>query len=1125
MAGSKGSRRSLLFEYDYTESEVHERKVVAKEEHQELYPSNKISTTKYNWFTFIPKNLLEQFRKLPNVYFLIIAVMQTLPPITISQGKPVILLPLAFVLAVSAIKDMIEDLKRKKSDNEENEKTCQVVVGQGLTTKLWQEVEVGDIVRIKKKEFFPADLLVIHSSDPDNVCYVETKNLDGETNLKHKSIPRQISSHIQSEAAVRSYNGTFLAERPNEKLHTFHGYAYLPDVEQTPYNKIPLTLEHLLIRGSSLRQTDYIYGVVLYTGHQTKIMLNSISARPKMSRIERTMNRQIVYIVLIQFFLCAFAALVFTVWVRKDGQKASYLGWDESSSQETSNAYLFFSVLGTWVLIFTNFVPISLLVTLEVVKFCQAMFISFDKQIYHRENKLPTKVHSSNLNEELGQVNYVFSDKTGTLTCNVMAFKKISVMGNSFGHSSLGDTGDQEYRQGISNVAFYDPDLDNILMNPSNRNYNEVVFFLHALSLCHTVLLHHDEAHHDAEYQASSPDELALVNGAKYLGLEFMGLDREGNMNLQNHLNGKKEQWQLLNVLEFTNERRRMSVIVRSPDDRIILFCKGADSMIFPRLKHECAQLMKETLEHLEEFGQEGLRTLGVAYKIIEPEAYIEWSKAYQAAATSIDRRAEMVYEVSESIEKELILLGATAIEDKLQVGVNATLTALKSVGIKVWILTGDKQSTAINIAFSCELLTNEMEHFILDTEDDSKISRTLNRLNLKDGPHQALVITGTSLSHVLRSQSSREMFIEKVKHVAVLIICRVSPIQKAQVVKAVREQLPKMVTLAIGDGANDVNMITEAHIGVGISGLEGKQAARAGDYAIGQFSFLKRLMFVHGREAYRRNSMLVCYNFYKNVVFVIPQLWFGAFNFFSGQTLYDPWLYQLYNIFYTSLPIFLYSIFDRGTENLDQLERFTDMYLPGIERKAFNTKVFWKWFFYGFLQAGIIMFFCFLPLQVTNEADGHMDGLWVGGSSVFTAVVVIVNLKVLHFTKSFFIFTYVAVFGSIASYFITFALFSMIPNLPVTGIFSEVIGDKTTYLVLGLVLATSTPLDHLLVQSRDVQVPPRIKKRTRLSEDPIDLSQISLSTPRHTGYSFSQEPGKTPSVIEMTSSARDIFA
>ena len=324
---------------------------------------------------------------------------------------------------------------------------------------------------------------------------------------------------------------------------------------------------------------------------------------------------------------------------------------------------------------------------------------------------MEARVQSSNLNEQLGMVQYIFSDKTGTLTQNIMEFKRFSAGEVSYGSDNPKEI---EYAPGVTNVNFYDPQFDEHLCNAEHPNHYKLKEFVEALGVCHTVITEPKVAKNGkpyVAYNASSPDELALVNGARHLGFGFRERDEDGNMVIDSWDGVRK--YKLLNLIEFDSTRKRMSVIVRTPEDKLMLICKGADSIIEKRLTPG-QPLLEKTQRYLEEYAKQGLRTLLVASKELDNDFYSEWDKQYKEAAVSVNRERE-INRVAELIENDFELIGSTAIEDKLQVDVGKTIHDLKRAGIKVWVLTGDKVETAINIGYSCRLLNNEMNTFILE--------------------------------------------------------------------------------------------------------------------------------------------------------------------------------------------------------------------------------------------------------------------------------------------------------------------------------------------------------------------------------------------------------------------------
>lgn len=416
----------------------------------------------------------------------------------------------------------------------------------------------------------------------------------------------------------------------------------------------------------------------------------------------------------------------------------------------------------------------------------------------------------------------------------------------------------------------------------------------------------------------------------------------------------------LLSVLQTAQTLSFVTQVIIRYEGKITLYCKGADSVIFERLSSSLdPEVTGATQEHLNKFAGEGLRTLCLAKKDLDVVVYDRWRERYHEAVISLDNREEKVSAVYEEIEQQLVLVGTTAIEDKLQDGVPQCIANLAAANIKLWVLTGDKQETAINIGYSCQLLTDEMvDVFTIEGWDYDEVEQELqrcresinnltthaqgapncsvvfsesgsspgsvvppdsfprnasinnnnSRAGLEAPPglvHDtsggfALVVNGHSLVQAL-VPSMELLFLEVASSCKAVICCRVTPLQKALVVDLVKRH-KKAVTLAIGDGANDVSMIksefaitdragvthspaqTVAHIGVGISGQEGMQAVLSSDYSIAQFRYLERLLLVHGRWSYYRMCRFLRYFFYKNFSFTLCHFWYAFFCGFSAQ-------------------------------------------------------------------------------------------------------------------------------------------------------------------------------------------------------------------------------------------------
>lgn len=983
------------------------------------YCDNRVSTAKYSVITFLPRFLYEQIRRAANAFFLFIALLQQIPDVS-PTGRYTTLMPLIFILSIAAIKEIIEDYKRHKADNNVNKRKIKVLQDGKWETLIWQEVTVGDFVKVTNSQRLPADLFIITTSEPQAMCYIETSNLDGETNLKiRQGLP--LTAGMQSTADLMKITGNLECDVPNRHLYDFTGNLRIGDHRPTSVGP-----DQMLLRGAQLRNTQWIIGLVVYTGHDTKLVQNSTKAPLKRSNVERVTNMQILILFSILVVMAFVSAVGTEVWNNQHNMTDWYL----NAGKTTPN--FGFNLL-TFIILYNNLIPISLLVTLEVVKFTQALFINWDLDMYRSNTDTPAMARTSNLNEELGQVKYLFSDKTGTLTCNVMAFKKCTIAGISYGHITDSDIerSSDELGQAIStNEAdeFDDPTLsDNINGHPTS---NEIQEFLIMMAICHTVVPEKDG--NDVKYQASSPDESSLVNAAKKLGFVFTA--RTPDSVVINAM-GEKQIYQLLHVLEFTSHRKRMSVIVRVPSGKIRLYCKGADNVIFERL----SQLSKhkvETLNHLDQFAAEGLRTLCFAYADLEFNDYKEWDQIHQEASTNLQDRVAKLEECYNLIEKNLVLLGATAIEDRLQNGVPETIATLMKAGIKIWVLTGDKQETAINIGYSCRLLSQSMTLIIVNEDSLDATKETINRHcedlgeSLKQENDLALILDGNTLNYAL-SHEVQNLFLDLALSCKAVICCRVSPLQKSEIVQIVKKNV-NAITLAVGDGANDVGMIQTAHVGVGINGNEGLQATNSSDYSIAQFSYLEKLLLVHGAWSYIRVTKCILYCFYKNVVLYIIELWFAFVNGFSGQILFERWCISLYNVIFTALPPFTMGIFER-TCSQENMLRFPQLYKITQNADCFNTKVFWGHCINALIHS-VILFW--IPLKALEQDTGFMNGYamdyLVLGNIVYTYVVVTVCLKAGIETTAWTSFSHLAVWGSIASWLIFLAIYSILwPTVP----------------------------------------------------------------------------------------------
>ncbi|KAK8540268.1 hypothetical protein V6N13_048664 [Hibiscus sabdariffa] len=792
------------------------------------YRSNYISTTKYTFLTFLPKSLHEQFHRVANLYFLAAAILSLTPLSPFSAVS--MIAPLAFVVGLSMAKEGLEDWKRFMQDMNVNNRKVKFHKEEGIfADKQWQQVEVGDVVKVEKDKFFPADLLLLSSSYEDGICYVETMNLDGETNLKVKRA-MDVTLPFDEDEDFKNFTGMIKCEDPNPSLYTFVG--------NLEYDRQTYALEpgQILLRDSKLRNTAYVYGVVIFTGFDSKVMQNSTKSPSKRSRIEKKMDYIIYVLFSLLLVISLISSLAFALKIKFQMPDWWYMRPDDTEDFYNPKKPLVsgLSHLVTALILYGYLIPISLYVSIEVVKVLQASFINQDLLMYDDDTGIPAQARTSNLNEELGQVDTILSDKTGTLTCNQMDFLKCSIAGTAYGvraseveraaAQQMATDLDQEGRKPSASMkkGKQDIELETVVTSTDEKvnrrpikffsfedgrmmegnwrnepNADMVMLFCRILAVCHTAIPELNEETGTYTYEAESPDEGAFLVAAREFGFEFYKRTQSSVFVRESYLaSGPTErEYKILNLLEFTSKRKRMTVIVRDEDGQIILMCKGADSIIFDRLAKKGKMYLEDTTKHLNNYGEAGLRTLALAYRKLEESEYSAWNDEFMKAKTSIgsDRYA-MLEKAAEMMEKDLILVGATAVEDKLQKGVPHCIDKLAQAGLKLWVLTGDKMETAINIGFACSLLREGMKQICITTlESDSKeaikenilmqITNGSQMIKLEKDPYAAfaLIIDGKTLAYALE-EDTKFLFLGLAVDCASVICCRVSPKQKALV-------------------------------------------------------------------------------------------------------------------------------------------------------------------------------------------------------------------------------------------------------------------------------------------------------------------------------------------------------
>ncbi|KAM4548589.1 phospholipid-transporting ATPase VA isoform 1-T1 [Odontesthes bonariensis] len=1194
------------------------------------YANNKIKTTKYTVLSFLPKNLFEQFHRFANVYFVFIALLNFVPVVNTFQPE-LAMTPVIFILSVTAIKDLWEDYRRHRSDKEINHMDCLVYsrAEKRYVEKYWKEVRVGDFIRLRCNEILPADVLLLSSSDPDRLCHIETATLDGETNLKQRQVVRSFFD-LDCEFDPLKYTSVIECEKPNNDLNRFRGYTIHRSGRRDALYK-----ENLLLRGCTIRNTEEAVGIVIYAGHETKAMLNNNGPRYKRSKLERQMNVDVFWCVIILLVMCLFSAVGHGLWMFQYGDKRPV--FDVLSPEGTdlspimSAIYLFL----TMIIVLQVLIPISLFVSIEIVKICQVYFIHQDMDLYDEETDSHLQCRALNITEDLGQMQYIFSDKTGTLTENKMVFRRCTVAGVEYSHDAnakrlamyqemdseeeecMSHGGTLPRRDSVTShqsarvvlrshstkshrrtgsraeakrasilskhTAFSSPMEKDITPDPqlldkvnecSNQmdfmrfhsqpisqlpsDLSDIIDFFIALTICNTVVVSSpNQPRHkvrmrfelkspvktiedfikrftpsrltsgsnsssssslnrssnkgcssmlsspsaestlaklneeqpsggleptfspippcydgktswnleegELRYEAESPDEAALVYAARAYKCSLVGrLPDQVTVELP-HLG--KLSFELLHTLGFDSTRKRMSVVVRHPlTDQITVYTKGADSVIMDIIKpldtgnskgRRQKKIVCRTQNYLNLYAADGLRTLCIAKKILSKEEYACWLQRHLEAETAIQGREELLFQSALRLETNLQLLGATGIEDRLQDGVPETIASLQKAGLQIWVLTGDKQETAVNIAYACKLLDPDEEILTLNADSHEAcallLEESLHYIQAKflcssgaqsatanfapfeiypasspssSSSHPAhflvhrlgLVIDGRTLAYAL-DKSLEDKFLAVARSCRSVLCCRSTPLQKSTVVKLVRNKL-RVMTLAIGDGANDVSMIQVADVGVGISGQEGMQAVMASDFALPRFRYLQKLLLVHGQWCYSRLANMILYFFYKNAMFVALIFWYQFYCGFSGSAMIDQWYLIFFNLMFSAFPQLVTGTLDKDV-SAETLQQLPHLYVNGQNSEEYKPYMFWMNMIDSFYQSLICFFIPYFAY-----ADSDVD-LFTWGTPVTTIALFTILLHLGIETKTWTWMNWLSIAFSVALFFTVALLYN----------------------------------------------------------------------------------------------------
>ena len=929
--------------------------------------SNKIENHKYNLITFIPIVLFNQFKQFGNFFYLILSISQFFDDLVVGFLFTYIS-PLAIVVSISMLKELYDDINRRIEDKKTNS-TLITVLKQDKINNSFERIQkqarnllIGDILEIKKNMRIPADIIVLKTFNEsnDNQAFIRTDQLDGETDWKLRKAP-DITQNME-ENEIINCEGKLICGAPSKLIYNFEGTINIKK------QKEPLNLENTMW-ASTVLASQKIIGIVIYTGKESRARMNSSSPKLKIGILDEELNTTNKYLFCFMFIL----SLIITVL--------------KGISFSLQTLFIFVK----FIILFCAIIPIALRVNLDVSKTWFSLVINKDKDIPG------TIARNSTIPEELGRISYIFSDKTGTLTKNEMIFKKMAMVSDEFDKKNFDELkeilkdectindaplldiynfikkGEQDINTSsdIENISelksnndvasFTNKLFDNKKKrNKIRRNRSKIIRdAITSMLLCNNVtpIIEKNDIE-EITYQASSPDEIALVKFAVSLNMKL--IYRTDKILKIKNANEIEEEYEILANFPFSSETKRMGIILKNKKyGHIIFYLKGAENVIRNFTKNEYVGYINENSENL---ATKGLRTLVLTQKIITEEEFNKWNLEYKEALNSMENRKENISQVISKLENNMEFLCVTGVDDLLQDEVSSTIENLRNAGMKIWMLTGDKVETAICISIRARIKSKNHKIYTIKYNDifSENKNEIINNLQQKFEEYKTknivephiFILDGEVLD--LSLKNCEKDFFETTMNSPSVVCCRCSPTQKRIVVKTIKKYV-KARTAAVGDGGNDVAMILEADVGIGIEGKEGLQASLAADYSIKEFKSLNQLILWWGRMSYKNTSIMANFVIHRGLIISMNQFIFSMFFYYNPVPLYNGMLTLGYSTIFTCFPS-ISLLLDQDI-NKENVIKFPDLYKVLLKGRELNFKNFLWWFFKSIIQSSIIMF------------------------------------------------------------------------------------------------------------------------------------------------------------------------